>query len=208
MSWRIKPSQRSSKDYFRPCFFADLWQVSRAFFRTRSALGRLLCHFVRFTDMAVGSLAYLACPIRRRLTRRKLILLLAVVGLPLLATGCLCLSFGGGCGNPSAHQETDGVLAQKGEVRCGPDTPVVVYYPVPYASPPNLETHDHFHQWTILEQKADCFRVVQNSPGPPMNWTARGVRAAGATPLENSTVTSAPAASSEPLPILPTNFSR
>ncbi|HEV8062832.1 MAG TPA: hypothetical protein VGP68_23335 [Gemmataceae bacterium] len=150
--------------------------------------------------MDVGNLDYLIYPRGRRLTRWKLLLLLVLVCLPLLATGCLCLSFGG-----SDHPESDGVLTQSGEVTCGPGRPVVVYYPIPYASPPNLEIRDCFKKCSVLEQKADCFTIAEDSPAVlRIDWTARGVRAPTTTPIAPpAPVNQAPNTAPEPLPVAP-----
>ncbi len=153
--------------------------------------------------MDVGNLDYLIYPGRRRLTRWKLLLLLVLVCLPLLATGCLCLNIGG-----CDHPENDGVLTQSGEAICGPGRPVIVYYPIPYATPPNLEIRDCFKKCTVLEQKADCFTIAQDSRSfPSVEWTARGVRAQPLTPIAPPTqvaVSQAPTVPPEPLPVAPT----
>lgn len=157
--------------------------------------------------MVVGNLAYLVHPSARQTTRRKLLLLLALICVPLLATGCLCLNIGGG---GCDHGEPDGVMAQKGELNQGHGGPVTVYYPMPYASPPNLELHDPFHRCKVLEQRADCFVVVMDGPGiPSVDWTARGVRtSASAQALPAPAVAAAPAQTSEPQPIVTTNLVR
>ena len=157
--------------------------------------------------MAVGNLAYVLYPGRPRLTRRKLLILLALICLPLLATGCVCLSFGG-----CDHAEADGVLAQTGKVTCKYESQVTVYYPVPYASPPNLEIHDLARNFSLLEQRADCFRIVQVSPGlPNVEWTARGMRAPAAiAPTVPDPVPCVPPATvpQEPLPVTGPNQNR
>jgi hypothetical protein len=155
--------------------------------------------------MDVGNLAYLVHPSARKITRRKLLLLLALVCIPMLTTGCLCLNIGGfSCD----HGDADGVTAQKGELNGGHGAPFMVYYPVPYASPPNLELHDPFHRCKILEQRADGFMVAMDGPSiPSVDWTARGVR----TPAPGSVapaVAAAPVQSSEPQPIVPTVLAR
>jgi hypothetical protein len=74
---------------------------------------------------------------------------------PLISLGCLSLNFGGW-----SHKADDpSVLAQTGSVPIPKGQEVTVYYPKPYASPPNLELDDTFHSYKIIEQKADCFRV-------------------------------------------------
>jgi hypothetical protein len=154
--------------------------------------------------MDVGNLAYLVHPGARKITRRKLLLLLALVCVPLLTTGCLCLNIGGfGCD----HGDPDGVTAQKGELNQGHGGPVTVYYPVPYASPPNLELHDPFHRCKILEQRPDCFVVVMDGPGiPSVDWTARGVRTPAPTSAPPaSTVAATPGQTPEPQPVVTTS---
>jgi hypothetical protein len=181
--------------------------MSRTLFGTICASGVFLVHFVRVTDMDVGNLAYVLRPGGRRLTRRKLLLLLALICLPLLATGCIALSFGG-----CEHAEASGVLTQSGKVTCKCESQVTVYYPVPYASPPNLEIHDQARNFSLLEQRADCFRIVQVSPGlPNVDWTARGVRSpATIAPSTSDPAPSVPPATvpQEPLPVTGTNPNR
>jgi hypothetical protein len=99
--------------------------------------------------------------------------------------------------------------------------PITVYYPVPYASPPNLEIHDSFHNCRILEQRADGFRIVQDNPVLTFTWTARGVKSApAAQPVAPASVAVLPAApasvpapvlpppSNEPVPVIPANYNR
>jgi hypothetical protein len=155
--------------------------------------------------MDVGNLTYLFHPTARKLTRRKLLLLLAVICIPLLATGCFCLNVG--CGGD--YSEPTGVTAQRGELTPNHGGPVTVYYPVPYSSPPNLEIHDPFHRCKVLEQRPDCFVVAMDGPGiPSVDWTARGVRSpAPATTLPATPVAATPGqAPTEP--IVPTAVAR
>lgn len=158
--------------------------------------------------MDVGNLSYL---VTRGFTKRKLTLLLAIVCLSLLTTGCLCLSFGGGCEGCGGgeHTESSGVLTQKGSLPKASGEPVTVYYPVPYASPPNLELRDPLNKCRIIDQRADSFRIVQDGPGmPDVNWTARGVKSTSpAASLPIQAIVAQPPAN-EPTPVVPTGFSR
>lgn len=162
--------------------------------------------------MDVGNLSYLAHPDTRKLVRWKLLVLLALICIPLLATGCFCLNIGG-CG--CDHAEPNGVLAQKGKFAGANGGPMTIYYPVPYASPPNLELHDPFHNYTIVDQRADSFRIVQDQihvgPGgiasdASVEWTARGVRSPATLPA--ATVAASPPSAAEPQPIATTSYGR
>lgn len=85
--------------------------------------------------------------------------------------GCLSISLGGWRQHedPNVLKQTGSVSIPRGEIR-------EVYYPVPYPSPPNLEIDDSFHHYTILEQKADHFRIRNDNGSWHVTWTARGVR--------------------------------
>ncbi len=158
--------------------------------------------------MEVGNLFYL---LRGNFTKRKVTLLLAIVCLPLLTTGCLCLSFGGGCDGHCGgeHPESNGVLTQKGSFAKPTGEPVTVYYPVPYASPPNLEIQDPLNKCHIIDQRADCFRIVQDGPGMlNVNWTARGVKSISPSPALPTPAIAAQPPANEPTPVVPTGFSR
>jgi hypothetical protein len=85
--------------------------------------------------------------------------------------GCLALNFG----TWSTHTEDASVVSQTGSVTIAKGQEATVYYPKAYASPPNLELDDTWHSYKIIEQKADCFRVRNDSGTWALNWTARGV---------------------------------
>jgi hypothetical protein len=93
----------------------------------------------------------------------------------LIFLGCMSLSFGGlsiGC-----KTEPDGTVCQEGKVSLHKGHELDVYYPVPYASPPNLELTGDCDKCEIMEQKADHFRIRCNdSCDATPNWQARGVR--------------------------------
>ncbi len=164
--------------------------------------------------MDVGRLSCLVSPGARRLLRWKLLVLLGVICLPLLATGCICLSFGGwGQGfsehTDGEHHDAGGAVTQKGALTFGNGEPVTVYYPVPFASPPNLEIRDQPNKCKIIDQRADCFRIVQDGPGvPPVHWTARGVTVPASPVTVTPAVVATPVQPNEPQPVVPAGFGR
>ena len=107
--------------------------------------------------------------------------LLAALGLAAFvgfSLGCMNLSFGGRHEyvSPSSETISDGV--QRGKAFAPYATDVTVYYPQPYASPPNLEFEDDAKtQLVIVDQKADYFRVKNTHLGREFSWKARGVLA-------------------------------
>ena len=113
-----------------------------------------------------------------------------LAGLAFGSGGCV-FSIGGGSSTPvEVIRDPDEPLEQSGSAALiGADTGAIkVYYPVPYASPPNL-TLDGFIAGEIVElveQHADHF-VLRRKPGllggpDSIEWTAVGVRASYATP--------------------------
>jgi hypothetical protein len=103
-----------------------------------------------------------ACP--------RLATVAAGVLLCLVVLGCMSISFGGKnvcCGDP---QEP---LEQKGELCLEAQGEIDVYYPLPYASPPNLTVDAASHKVVVLEQKPDHFRAYGAGKA---KWVARGVR--------------------------------
>jgi hypothetical protein len=165
--------------------------------------------------MHVGRLTYLISPSARKHLRWRLLLVLGIICLPLLSTGCICLSFGGWGGHESKescdseHPSTGGAVTQKGNLTFGNGEPVTVYYPVPFASPPNLEIRDQFSKCRIIEQRADCFKIVQDGPSiPSVHWTARGVTGPTITPSANTAIVTMPMPTNEAQPVVPTGFGR
>jgi hypothetical protein len=72
-----------------------------------------------------------------------------------------------------------GVLAQDGKLPARPGKEQVVYYPVPYASPPNLQIADPANVCDIVDQRENCFVVhfhPKAKPQDEVTWTARGSR--------------------------------
>jgi hypothetical protein len=111
--------------------------------------------------------------------------------LPILATGCFCLSIGGS----EKGTSEDGIVKQSGKIELDRGRELDVYYPIPYASTPNLELDDWFNNYRIIEQKADHFRVKNVGGAFGVEWTARGVRACNPTPLAVPVPTPAPPSS-------------
>jgi hypothetical protein len=76
------------------------------------------------------------------------------------------------------------VLTQEGTVSLRPGSEQTVYYPLPYASPPNLELQDNYDSYEVVEQKETCFRIRSGSSpwNRPATWKARGVRALAPVP--------------------------
>jgi len=75
-----------------------------------------------------------------------------------------------------------GTLVQQGTVVVTPGNPAEVYYPVPYAVPPNLVLEGpNAMSCIMLEQKQDHFKVrtiwVSDHPGINVRWKAEGVAA-------------------------------
>ncbi len=66
------------------------------------------------------------------------------------------------------------VFEQKGSVMLEPSVPVVVYYPVPYATPPNLTLqHSSFE---IIQQYPDRFVVKNNNDKSYyVDWNSKGL---------------------------------
>ena len=98
-----------------------------------------------------------------------------------IVLGCMNLSLGGKhdevC-KPVVEEIPTFEQVGKIPIRAGHDP--VVYYPVAFASPPNLEVEDPFGLCDVVEQKENCFKVhfhanVTSSP-QSLTWKARGIR--------------------------------
>ncbi len=100
----------------------------------------------------------------------------AALVLALLTTiflGCMSLSFGG-----RTYQGTtaENVVVQEGKAVIPAHCEQDVYYPRPFAHTPNLEMEDTMFAGSVVEQKEDHFRIVNNGLLPvTASWTARGV---------------------------------
>lgn len=121
-------------------------------------------------------------------TVRKAVILGTAILSFTLALGCMSFSFGERTEvirspEPSAVADA---AEQRGKVAVPGGEEITVYYPVPYASPPNLVIRDPGGVCRVVEQKADCFRIVNSASltmGPyDVVWTARGVHASPAQP--------------------------
>jgi hypothetical protein len=95
--------------------------------------------------------------------------------------GCMSLQIGCKTG-------PDGTICQEGKVSLEGHQELDVYYPVPYASPPNLEIEGD-SGFDIIEQKADHFRLrckvlhIGGDGRTHWNWKARGPKCSpGAAP--------------------------
>ncbi|HTU18773.1 MAG TPA: hypothetical protein VMG10_11990 [Gemmataceae bacterium] len=99
----------------------------------------------------------------------------------------------------------DGTTCQEGKVKLRPGQEFEVFYPIPYASPPNLEISGDTESCEIIEQKADHFHIrYKGTLFANPCWKARGVKCLpppGAAP----TVVVTPPASPPPPPPPATN---
>jgi len=115
----------------------------------------------------------------------------------LILLGCMNFAVGNHCSDAP-----EGILEQKGEVHLRPMDEQDVYYPVAYASVPNVELSANYHLVVIEDQKEDHFRIRNTSKSiVSTGWHARGVRAGllppPAQPLVKAT---GPELPSEPVP--------
>lgn len=94
---------------------------------------------------------------------------LGVAGSLLAASlGCAVLSIGPTTADTSNHQS--------GKVTIPAGQELDVYYPGPFASPPNLQTETIFDDCLVIEQRPDHFRIKNPSPfSREVRWEARGV---------------------------------
>jgi hypothetical protein len=90
----------------------------------------------------------------------------------LIFLGCLSLSFDRHY--PGEHAE-EGIMCHHGEVRLAAGAEEVVYYPLPFASPPNLELTSQFNWCELVKQCEDRF-IVRNTSSFQLTaeWKARG----------------------------------
>lgn len=105
--------------------------------------------------------------------------MLSFVALAVVFLGCMSLSIGERTVTTSLEGD---VLTQQGCVATlASKEEREVYYPIPYATPPNLELTTESacdrHDVQILEQKEDRFRIKAKSALlSSVTWKARGVR--------------------------------
>src|SRR5262245_10664462 len=81
-------------------------------------------------------------------------------------------------GGKSFHGATEeGLLVQEGEVTLPPGATLDVFYPIPYASTPNLEQACHVSDCIVTDQHPDHFRATnQSASARTLSWKARGIR--------------------------------
>jgi hypothetical protein len=148
-------------------------------------------------------------PTLRKLAAFATLLLVAIT------LGCMSLSFGErtvtyapGDGPPPSAVPSDGVLyAQEGTAKVKANGTSTIYYPLPYASSPNLEVREdestvkwdeHFE---IVEQRPDRF-TVRNTDwawAHSLHWVAKGARPA--PPAGTAPPPPEPALPPRPVPI-------
>src|SRR5262245_7547605 len=96
--------------------------------------------------------------------------------LTFLAFSLACMSIQiGGRSETTTLEEGTGL--QSGTVKIPAGGDMDVYYPIPYAGPPNLTTETTWNDCTVVEQKADHFRVHNPSSfSREVTWRARGMK--------------------------------
>jgi hypothetical protein len=86
---------------------------------------------------------------------------------------------------PAPEASATEALAQKGKIFFKAGTEQVIYYPIPYASTPNLELDDPGY-FELLEQHETSFRIRCRTGTDyqtfTTHWHARGVRAPAVMP--------------------------
>jgi hypothetical protein len=92
--------------------------------------------------------------------------------------GCMSINVGGGDSKPCA--DSNGFLVQEGKIPVRNNGDLVIYYPKPYTSPPNLEIEDGNSVCEIVEQKENSFRVhfkpTVAVSQQSITWKARGAQ--------------------------------
>lgn len=103
--------------------------------------------------------------------------------------GCLSLSFDK---HYPPEPPEEGIVCHRGEVNLAPGAEETVYYPLPFASPPNLELTSQFNWCEIVKQCEDRF-IVRNTShfSITVEWKARGAKA-GVVPVPAPVPTSPP----------------
>ncbi len=88
---------------------------------------------------------------------------------------------------------TEDFSRQRGKVAVPPGEELDVYYPVPFASPPNLRTETTFSDCSVIEQKPDHFRIKNpNVFSRDLTWEARGVYSQAYAPVPGGAVVVVP----------------
>jgi serine/threonine protein kinase len=114
----------------------------------------------------------------------------AVIGRPLLlllliGSHLLCGLIGfmiSSASSPTTASPTTATMIQEGNVRVNVGDKFEIFYPVPYATPPNIQLtwdDDPWHVIKLQEQKADRFTIQStggNAVWVTVHWRAEGVR--------------------------------
>jgi len=135
---------------------------------------------------------------------RRGVIITTALAFAALGLGCMSFTFGGHTDMVAPHEPAataDLAKEQTGNAQVAGGEEITVYYPIPYASPPNLVMRDPNAVCRVIEQKADCFRIRNTASLTAgynyVAWTARGVpvQPQGVSPA-NAPATSAAATNS------------
>jgi hypothetical protein len=117
-----------------------------------------------------------------RVRRRRTVGLVACGVLLFIFLGCMSIAIGNR--TPDGVVLESGTLVQKGEAVVPSSTELDIYYPIPYARPPNLELDTDFEDGVLVAQQEDHFRVRNTHAfRRSVKWTARGIRATEPAPV-------------------------
>jgi hypothetical protein len=104
--------------------------------------------------------------------------------------------------------EKAGVITQSGAASLHGRRPQTIYYPIPYASTPNLtlenaeDEDEDEDEWEILEQQWDHFTVRRKGSPVELKWTAKGLKGPPpAVPVVAAPVSSPPLTPPRPAPV-------
>jgi len=102
--------------------------------------------------------------------------IIAGLAMLLIILGCMSIEIGTRK-EECCHTTPEGTLVQTGTITVQEKTTQRVNYPIPYASPPNLEIDCTFEDCVTTAQEADHFCVENpNVFCRKVTWKARGVR--------------------------------
>jgi hypothetical protein len=132
-------------------------------------------------------------------TRLRIAAALGTVAFIGIVVGCMSFSIGG---KTVIKSDEANAFEQEGAVELRPLEVRDIYYPIPYAAPPNLEITCTFHNNDIdlVDQHAEFFRIRNTSTqwSRDVDWKSRGVKTL--PPPPPVTATQAPSS-----PLAPTN---
>jgi hypothetical protein len=128
----------------------------------------------------------------------------------IVETGLLLVGSALGCMSLSIGERTEvvspdaGCCVQSGKVHLRPGELLMVYYPIPYPSPPNLVVDNDRDPWGechVIEQRPDGFQVKnQGVFAHDVRWTTRGLKGNLPPPLTPTPVTFGPVGPAAPEP--------